>query len=157
MMVLDLYVNVACRKPLPLSDKKVIILSNIIGTTARSVHLKMKNYQWIDTDGSAGRENPSQQSVDVFKEYAHNEQLLSAAIANCLRNRVVDLVECTSLWPVGDFLGKYVSHQDDLPEALNQVMTLLMKDTNLSFDKRKALVEIVQNAYRQLAKAMTKM
>lgn len=84
LLVLDLYIRNG-RWHLSDDDEEVKNLSILIGKSARSVSMKTLNYQWIDPDRAGGLSRPSRESVRIWNEYAHNEQGLREAAANCKR------------------------------------------------------------------------
>ncbi|MXY21239.1 MAG: hypothetical protein F4Y49_07875 [Dehalococcoidia bacterium] len=64
-MILDLYFE-AGRQPLSQDDERVIRLSNEIGHSQRSVHLKMANFQWFDPERIGGLDGGSRQTWEVW-------------------------------------------------------------------------------------------
>ena len=84
IMVLDLYFR-AGRQPLPERDIRVFKLSKIIGTSPKSVHRRMATYQWHDPDRIGGLDTKTSLTTEVWNEFAHDEQRLREAAANCKR------------------------------------------------------------------------
>ena len=139
IMVLELYFK-ARRRQLPSNDPRVILLSEIIGTTARSVNLKMANFQWLDPERSGGLDQYSRQSEEVWDEFAHDRRRLRAIAAdNCrIRNSRHGNHSC-------------VPSQDIPLNPLAQIEDILRSDQNLSPENTDTLLEIVKTYYQRLA------
>ena len=84
VLVLDLYFK-AGRQPLPERDLKILKLSNVIGTSPRSVHRRMATYQWLDPERPGGLDTVTEQAMQIWDEFAHDEQGLKEAAADCRR------------------------------------------------------------------------
>ena len=84
ILVLDLYFKVG-RQPLTERDLRVCELSGIIEHSPKSVHRRMATYQWHDPESIGGLDTTTKLTTEVWNQFAHDEQRLREAAANCKR------------------------------------------------------------------------